>query len=388
MTEPPVAQQEIQPSSPDQRWDKQGERLHPLTPFIRGWIVLVAIAVYFARELLPDGDPNSPALPAGPRILFLVIAGAVLLAALAGFVSWYFTRFVIDDHELRIESGAVFKSSKKVPFERLQSVDIVQPFAARLFGLAELRMEVGAGDSVIKLHYLTRSEADRLRDYLLTRAHGQHARIGDARGPAASILTDLSVADQRLVTVTPQRLVGSFLLSSEWLMAILGLVVFFAVTSILDVVGVRSGRADPHGHRSGHHDRHPGDQHVQLHPGRVAPRPAGRPRPHQPDQPVHPDQPHPGHPDRAADPVAALRLVPDRRQHPRLQQRRQRGQLLQRDQRAAAGGGRRADPVGPRPGARRRRPRRRRPAPLAARRPAGSGGSTSGPCGTATTTGS
>ena len=115
-----------------------------------------------------------------------MVVGVVLLAALAGFVSWYFTRFVIDDEELRIESGAVFKSSKKVPFERLQSVDIVQPFAARLFGLAELRMEVGAGDSVIKLHYLTRAEADRLRDYLLARAHGQRARIGDARGPAAS----------------------------------------------------------------------------------------------------------------------------------------------------------------------------------------------------------
>ena len=42
-----------------------------------------------------------------------------------------------------------------MPFERLQSVDIVQPFAARIFGLAELRLEVGAGDSTIKLRYLT-----------------------------------------------------------------------------------------------------------------------------------------------------------------------------------------------------------------------------------------
>ncbi len=134
----------------------------------------------------------------------------VLIAALAGFVSWYFTRYVIDDEELRIESGAVFKSSKKVPFERLQSVDIVQPFAARIFGLAELRMEVG--DSVIKLHYLSRSHADRLRDYLLTRAHGHRASITDQRGPGASVLTDLSADDQRLVIVDPGRLIGSFLL--------------------------------------------------------------------------------------------------------------------------------------------------------------------------------
>ena len=196
----------------------------------------MAFAIYFFRELLPNGDPSRPSWPTGPRTVFLIVAGVVLLAALAGLVSWYFTRYVIDDEELRIESGAVFKTSKKVPFERLQSVDIVQPFAARLFGLAELRMEVGSGDSVIKLHYLTRADADRLRDYLLARAQGQRVRIGEPRGPAASILTDLSAADAPLVTVTPQRLVGSFLLSSEWLMAVIGLVVLFTVTQILDIV--------------------------------------------------------------------------------------------------------------------------------------------------------
>ena len=67
----------------------------------------------------------------------------MVIAGVAGFFTWYFTRFVIDDDELRIETGWVFKKSKKIPFERLQSVDIIQPLAARLFGLAELRLEAG-----------------------------------------------------------------------------------------------------------------------------------------------------------------------------------------------------------------------------------------------------
>ena len=220
--------------APPPQWPKQTRRLHPLTPFIRGWIVFVAIAIYLARDFLPGSEGRSP-LPGGLRVLILVMIGAVLLAALAGFISWYFTRFVIDDEELRIESGALFKSSKRVPFERLQSVDIVQPFAARIFGLAELRMEVG--DSVIKLHYLRRDEADQLRNYLVTRAAGQRASIHDPRGPGASVLTDLSADDQRLVTVDAGRLVGSFLLSSEWIMAVVGLVVVLVVTSYFDVVG-------------------------------------------------------------------------------------------------------------------------------------------------------
>ena len=108
----------------------------------------------------------------------------------AGFFTWYFTRFVIDDEELRIETGWIFKKSKKIPFERLQSVDIIQPLAARIFGLAELRLEAGAGDSTTKLRYLTRRQATRLRDYLLTRAHGEQARISDLEHTAAGQRAD------------------------------------------------------------------------------------------------------------------------------------------------------------------------------------------------------
>ena len=41
-----------------------------------------------------------------------------------------------------------------MPFERLQSVDIIQQLAARIFGLAELRLD--AGNTTTKLRYLTR----------------------------------------------------------------------------------------------------------------------------------------------------------------------------------------------------------------------------------------
>ena len=111
-----------------------------------------------------------------------MLGAIVLLAAVAGFVTWRFTRFIIDDDELRIETGALFKNSKKIPFERLQSVDIIQPLAARIFGLAELRLEAGAGDSTTKLRYLTRGQASRLRDYLLTRAHGERTSLSSLGG--------------------------------------------------------------------------------------------------------------------------------------------------------------------------------------------------------------
>ena len=119
-----------------------------------------------------------------------ILGIVVVLAAITGFVAWYFTRFVIDDEELRIETGVIFKKSTKIPFERLQSVDIIQPLVARIFGLAELRLD--AGNSSTKLRYLSRGKASRCRDYLLTRAHGQQASIRDLdQQAAASIFTDL-----------------------------------------------------------------------------------------------------------------------------------------------------------------------------------------------------
>ena len=212
---------------------KQTERPHPLTPFIRGWIVFVAIVIGFGRQLVESASDGGGLASLGPLWIAAGVLGLALLAGGAGYVSWRFTRFVIDDEELRVETGVLFKTSRKIAFERIQSVDVIQPFAARIFSLAELRIEAGAGDSGIRLRYLSRAKAARLRDYLLARAHGTSARIADSvDGPAPDVLFDAGVADRTLVTVRPGALVGSFLLSTEFLIPVLVLVVFGVVAAV------------------------------------------------------------------------------------------------------------------------------------------------------------
>ncbi len=66
---------------------KQTERPHPLTPFIRGWLVLVAIAVGWSRELVPDGSGDGFDL-SDLGMLLPVVAAVVLLASVVGFLSW------------------------------------------------------------------------------------------------------------------------------------------------------------------------------------------------------------------------------------------------------------------------------------------------------------
>ncbi len=197
---------------------KVTERPHPLTPFIRGWVVLLALVLGIGREFVPNAEGPRPLPP-----LEIVLGGVALLAlaaGLAGFVSWRFTRFVIDAEELRIDTGAIFRRSTRIAFDKVQSIDVVQPFAARLFGLAELQIDVGSQERS-KLRYLQLTRAYALRDYLLARSRGHQAQVATAAHPV-SVLSDLNEADEVLVQVQPQTLLLAAVTSHEFWAIILG----------------------------------------------------------------------------------------------------------------------------------------------------------------------
>ena len=60
-----------------------------------------------------------------------------------GFVSWLVTRYRVEQGELRVDSGLLRRQSKRLRLDRLQSVDVLRPLVARIFGLAELRLTTG-----------------------------------------------------------------------------------------------------------------------------------------------------------------------------------------------------------------------------------------------------
>lgn len=215
----------VVPEQTDPNAPKATERPHPLTPLVRGWVLLVAGVLAFGQDFLPIGPQRSP----GPQVpwwgILVVIAGVAVLAGLASIFTWWFTRFVIDDEEVRIETGMIQRSSKRIGFSRIQSVDVIQPLVARLFGLGELRIEAGGGDGGVTLRYLRRDKAYRLRDYLLSRAHGHQTTVAESDARAqASAFEDLSTADRVLVRISPRQLVIGLLTSLEFLISILVLI--------------------------------------------------------------------------------------------------------------------------------------------------------------------
>ena len=175
-------------TAPDGGWS----RLHPLTPLLRGGRFAVLLLALVGQQGLRESPPAAVAA---------LLGVGVPVGLLLGWLSWRATRFRIDAEDLQVESGVLTKRSRRVPLARLQSVDVVRPFYARVLGLSELRLEVvGGGEAEAPLAFLSEDRAERVRRTLLDLSAGR-------REPDA-----VEAPEQVLVSVPTGALVGSVLL--------------------------------------------------------------------------------------------------------------------------------------------------------------------------------
>ena len=200
-----------------------GQRLHPLTPLIRGSRYVLLLGAVFGQQAVRSGDG---------RVLLVLGVALVPLAVLAGLVSWLFTRFQVQDGELRITSGVLFRRNRRVPLARVQSVDVVRPLLARVLGLAELRLEVaGRGSSEGRLSYLAEAQAVALRRTLLALTTGP---------AAADVPGTLTGSDQPLLEETDERAVlrvpTSTLIASSLLGGPVVVLVIAALTTLVTLL--------------------------------------------------------------------------------------------------------------------------------------------------------
>lgn len=223
---------------------QQGRRSHPATPLVRAWLWLLAVLAWAAQSLARGDEPL--------MVVGVVIAGAVVLGLAVGYVVWAYTYFVIDGTELRIDSGVFVKHSRRMPYERIQSIDIAQPFGARVLGLAELRIEMAGGEeSRTRLQFLPLTEARALRRTLLERssapdgdtqptAETPHAETREADGsevvqiPLALLIAASVLATDSILAIAASALLLSVIVTSLFTAAFVGADAFAA--SFLPIV--------------------------------------------------------------------------------------------------------------------------------------------------------
>jgi putative membrane protein len=205
---PPPAATSFGPATAGLGLPRSPQRLDPLSPVVRagrsavGLLVLLSVSTF--SNLSSSGHSAS-----GNKHDYIfdivLVAAAVILAV----VSWAVTTWWLDGDALQVATGMIRRQNIRVPLARIQAVDLVQPWLARVLGLAEVRVRTGGGSKAdARLMYLKIDDADRVRSSLLALAHG----LSD---------TTPAPAEWPLVSVANDRLVGSVLLSGTTLWSVI-----------------------------------------------------------------------------------------------------------------------------------------------------------------------
>lgn len=248
--------------------DGEWHRMHPLTPLLRGGLVLVVIvgivianlrdrllAIFYPiispnldiEDYDGEGDPidfvmsNNLIIPVLLGVLGLVV---VIIALM--WVSWRFHTFRVTGDAVEMRSGVFFRTNRRAPLDRIQAVNLTRPMLARLLGMAKLDV-VGAGtDSNVKLEYLSTANAEAVRGDILRLASGrelaaiaaQRAKSGAAATVASGVSgliegVDADVDPSTVVRVPPGRVIASEFLSTN--------TIFFLALIVASVIGAIFG---------------------------------------------------------------------------------------------------------------------------------------------------
>ncbi|UTR14684.1 PH domain-containing protein [Salipaludibacillus sp. LMS25] len=140
------------------------KRQHPAAIFIRFLSSLKEIVISFIAVII-FGQTQ-----AYTSLFYLIFFAVILLTALYnGFISWWKFYYNLQEEELLIKKGLIFRKNRFIRKERIQSIDINANIIQRIFRLVELRIETAGGGSEpeFSLVALRREEAQKIKKQLL-----------------------------------------------------------------------------------------------------------------------------------------------------------------------------------------------------------------------------
>lgn len=244
-------------------------RVHWLTPLLQVWQALVIIVVVVLTQslnnvimLIKNLREN---VPGHPGILLLVIAvplAMLTLLIIYLYFAWRATSWIVTATDVQYRRGIFFKKHRKIPLDRVQSVDVYRPLAARIFGLGALRVESAGGQgSRVEIQFLANKYLDQARREVVARIAGrplpsEHSPQQRGQGLAGTALFaeddyHLAADEYEVYLVSPGRLIASVLLTSQtvWLLLMalivaVGAIVLFIMAD-LTVQGIVAGSIIP-----------------------------------------------------------------------------------------------------------------------------------------------
>jgi putative membrane protein len=210
------------------------QRLHPLTPWLRGWAAIAALVGFTlaqARDNLSELMEVGRA--AGILPIVAIVVGVLLVVAIYNLVWWRLARFRIGADAVELSTGILARRHRSLRLDQLEAVDIVHPLVARLFGLAQLKLEsAGGADSNLLLSYVTGKQAEAVRAEILGRRRTLAGPVSPASpaSPAAEAPATPEADTPQLFRVPPNWTIRAYLRSATPWISLTATVVVGGVT--------------------------------------------------------------------------------------------------------------------------------------------------------------
>ena len=105
----------------------------------------------------------------------LLPAGVVLFLTFYYFLqekTFPYRAYAVREQDVLYQKGWIIRSLKVCPFNRIQNCSVQSGPLERRFGLASLTLfTAGSSGADLRIHGLTQTEADNLRQFILSRIH-------------------------------------------------------------------------------------------------------------------------------------------------------------------------------------------------------------------------
>ncbi|SDC95941.1 putative membrane protein [Terribacillus halophilus] len=176
-------------------------RYHPaimlfgIAKAIRNWIVPLIIVTIF----------NNADNWWGTYAKYIVLA-IMLLSIVSDILTWFTEKYAADEHAFHLYRGIFSKTSRTVPFEKIQNITKHTNLLHRLLGLTAIKFETGSKEKAVEFKVLTKEEASRLEQLTITDSPEQ-ADIGQrATSEEDDLIRDDTVSEQT-VSIAQERTV-------------------------------------------------------------------------------------------------------------------------------------------------------------------------------------
>jgi putative membrane protein len=205
---------------------EEGRRLHPLT-LLHGSLISIPALLILMLPLLRGGNLYSSLLY---LFFFLVISVPLWLVRYLRFRYW------ITPKEIVIRSGVFTTQHRNIPIERVQNIEIERGVAARLMGLAKVKIQTaGSSSTEGVLEYVSQNEAQAIRDVVRVFkrrvAEPGSATMADTVTPSIESDLETPTPDEVLVSMSIRRV----LMAGVFRFSLIYVALFFSAIQYLGI---------------------------------------------------------------------------------------------------------------------------------------------------------